>query len=46
MQQLHAEENDHIWAYYTRNLVRPVALSRDKVHVIVGIRRGSTTTRP
>ena len=36
MQQLHAEENDHIWAYYTRNLVRPVALSRNKVHVIVG----------
>ena len=36
MQQLHAEGRDHIWAYYTRNLVRPVALSRRKVDVIVG----------
>ena len=36
MQQLHAEGSDHIWAYYTRNLVRPVALSRNKVDVIVG----------
>ena len=36
MQQLHAEGRNHIWAYYTRNLVRPVALSRSKVDVIVG----------
>ena len=36
MQQLHAEGRNHIWAYYTRNLVRPVALSRKKVDVIVG----------
>ena len=36
MQRLHAEGSDHIWAYYTRNLVRPVALSRSKVDVIVG----------
>ena len=36
MQQLHAEGSDHIWAYYTRNLVRPVALSRSKVDVIIG----------
>ena len=36
MQELHAEGRDHIWAYYTRNLVRPVALSRRKVDVIVG----------
>ena len=27
MQRLHAEGSDHIWAYYSRNLVRPVALS-------------------
>ena len=33
---LHAEGRDHIWAYYTRNLVRPVALARRKVDVIVG----------
>ncbi len=36
MRDLHAEGRDHIWAYYTRNLVRPVALSRAKVDVIVG----------
>ena len=36
MLRLHAEGRNHIWAYYTRNLVRPVALSRSKVDVIVG----------
>ena len=36
MQQLHSEGRNHIWAYYTRNLVRPVALSRSKVDVIIG----------
>ena len=36
LEQLHAEGRNHIWAYYTRNLVRPVALSHSKVHVIVG----------
>ena len=36
MQRLHDEGRNHIWAYYTRNLVRPVALSRRKVDVIVG----------
>ncbi len=36
MARLHSEGRDHIWAYYTRNLVRPVALSRAKVDVIVG----------
>ena len=36
LQILHDEERNHIWAYYTRNLVRPVALSRIKVDVIVG----------
>ncbi len=36
MEQLHSEGRNHIWAYYTRNLVRPVALSRSKVDVIVG----------
>ena len=36
MQRLHSEGRNHIWAYYTRNLVRPVALSRGKVDVIVG----------
>ena len=36
MSRLHAEGRNHIWAYYTRNLVRPVALSRNKVDVIIG----------
>ena len=36
MQRLHHEGRDHIWAYYTRNLVRPVALARSKVDVVVG----------
>ena len=36
MQRLHAQGRDHIWAYYTRNMVRPVALSRAKVDVVIG----------
>ncbi len=36
LQRLHKEGRDHIWAYYTRNMVRPVALSRSKVDVIIG----------
>ena len=36
LRQLHHDGRDHIWAYYTRNLVRPVALSESKVDVIVG----------
>ena len=36
LQKLHNEGRNHIWAYYTRNLVRPVALSRKKVDVVIG----------
>ena len=36
LQGLHTEGRNHIWAYYTRNLVRPVALSRSKVDIIIG----------
>ena len=36
IQRLHNEGRNHIWAYYTRNIVRPVALSRNKVDVIIG----------
>ncbi len=36
MQLLHSEGRNHIWAYYTRNLVRPVALSRAKMDMIIG----------
>jgi len=36
--RLHEQGRDHIWAYYTRNLVRPIWLSTDagKVDRIVG----------
>ena len=36
MQRLHDAGRDHIWAYYTRNMVRPVALSRARVDVVIG----------
>ena len=36
LQLLHDEKRDHIWIYYTRNLVRPVILARNKVDVIIG----------
>ena len=36
LQELHTQGRDHIWAYYTRNLVRPVTLARRKVDVIIG----------
>ena len=36
MRELHASGRNHIWAYYTRNLVRPVALARRKADVIIG----------
>ncbi len=36
LQRLHREGRNHIWAYYTRNMVRPVAISRSKVDVVVG----------
>ena len=36
LQAFHREGRDHIWAYYTRNMVRPVALSLQKVDVIIG----------
>ncbi len=36
LQRLHHRGRDHIWAYYTRNMVRPVVLSRAKVDVVIG----------
>ena len=36
LRRFHRQGRDHIWAYYTRNLVRPVALARNKVDVIIG----------
>ncbi len=35
LQLLHREGMNHIWAYYTRNMVRPVVLSRNKVDLII-----------
>ncbi len=36
LKDLHDEGRDHIWAYYIRNLVRPITLARNMVDVIVG----------
>ena len=36
MQRLHDKGRNHIWAYYSRNMVRPVVLSRSKVDVVIG----------
>ncbi len=36
MQRLHEKGRNHIWAYYARNMVRPVVLSRSKVNVVIG----------
>ena len=36
MQRLHDQGRNHIWAYYSRNMVRPVALSRSRVDVVIG----------
>ena len=36
MQGLHDKGRNHIWAYYARNMVRPVVLSRSRVDVVIG----------
>ena len=36
MKRLHDKGRNHIWAYYARNMVRPVVLSRSKVDVVIG----------
>lgn len=36
MQRLRDRGRDHIWAFYTRNMVRPVALLRARVDVVIG----------
>ena len=36
LQRLHSEGRNHIWAYYTRNMVRPIAISHSKVDVLIG----------
>ncbi len=36
LKRLHDGGRNHIWAYYTRNMVRPVIMSNAKVDVIIG----------
>ena len=36
LRDLHDEGRNHIWAYYTRNLVRPIAIASSKVDVLIG----------
>ena len=36
LQRLHAEGRNHVWAYYIRNMVRPLSLSHSKVDVVIG----------
>lgn len=36
LEALHAEGRDHIWSYYTRNVVRPLVLAEETVDVIIG----------
>ncbi len=36
MRQLHAAGRNHVWAYYLRNMTRPVVLAHRKVDTIVG----------
>ena len=36
MRRLHSEGRNHIWAYYARNLLRPLILTRNKVDVVIG----------
>ena len=36
MCRLHDDDRNHIWAYYVRNLARPLSLAREGVDVLVG----------
>ena len=36
MRRLHGEGRNHIWAYYARNLLRPLILTRNKVDILIG----------
>ena len=36
LNDLHAEGRDHIWSYYTRNVVRPLVLAEEAVDVVIG----------
>ena len=36
MRRLHAQNRNHVWAYYLRNMVRPAVIAEQKVNIIVG----------
>lgn len=36
LEALHTEGRDHIWSYYTRNVVRPLVLAEETVDVVIG----------
>ena len=36
MQELHAADRNHVWAYYIRNMIRPAVIAEAKVDRIIG----------
>ena len=36
MQELHAANRNHVWAYYIRNMIRPAVIAEEKVDRIIG----------
>ena len=36
MNDLHAADRNHVWAYYIRNMIRPAVIAEEKVHRIIG----------
>ena len=36
MQDLHAADRNHVWAYYIRNMIRPAVIAEEKVDRIIG----------
>ena len=36
MQELHAADRNHVWAYYIRNMIRPAIIAEQKVDRIIG----------
>ena len=36
MEELHAANRNHVWAYYIRNMIRPAVIAEEKVDRIIG----------
>ena len=36
MQEMHAADRNHVWAYYIRNMIRPTVIAEEKVDRIIG----------